>query len=51
MFEFYNERARRAIFLCRYDASQFGSPCVEIEHLLPALLSEDKALSRFFRSH
>src|ERR1700674_2355480 len=51
MFERYTEKARRVIFFARYEASQFGSPCIETEHLLLGLLREDKALaSRFLRS-
>jgi uncharacterized damage-inducible protein DinB len=51
MFERYTEKARRVIFFARYEASQFGSPYIETEHLLLGLLREDKALSRrFFRS-
>ena len=37
MFERYTEKARRVIFFARYEASQFGSPCIETEHLLLAL--------------
>src|ERR1700691_3828276 len=51
MFERYTEKARRVIFFARYEASQFGSPYIETEHLLLGLLREDKALTnRFFRS-
>jgi ATP-dependent Clp protease ATP-binding subunit ClpC len=51
MFERYTEKARRVIFFARYEASQFGSPCIETEHLLLGLLREDKALTnRFLRS-
>jgi hypothetical protein len=40
------------IFFARYEASQFGSPYIETEHLLLGLLREDKALAnRFLRSH
>jgi ATP-dependent Clp protease ATP-binding subunit ClpC len=46
MFERYTEKARRVIFFARYEASQFGSPYIETEHLLLGLLREDKALSR-----
>ena len=50
MFERYTEKARRTIFFARYEASQFGSPYIETEHLLLGLLREDKALtSRFLR--
>jgi ATP-dependent Clp protease ATP-binding subunit ClpC len=52
MFERYTEKARRVIFFARYEASQFGSPFIETEHLLLGLLREDKALTnRFLRSH
>ena len=45
MFERYTEKARRVIFFARYEASQFGSPYIETEHLLLGLLREDKALA------
>jgi ATP-dependent Clp protease ATP-binding subunit ClpC len=52
MFERYTEKARRVIFFARYEASQFGSPYIETEHLLLGVLREDKALTyRFLRSH
>src|SRR6201987_4495341 len=52
MFERYTEKARRVIFFARYEASQFGSPYIDTEHLLLGLLREDKALTnRFLRSH
>jgi hypothetical protein len=52
MFERYTEKARRVIFFGRYEASAFGSPCIETEHLLLGLLREDKALTnRFLRQH
>lgn len=52
MFERYTEKARRVIFFGRYEASQFGSPLIETEHLLLGILREDKALTnRFLRSH
>jgi ATP-dependent Clp protease ATP-binding subunit ClpA len=52
MFERYTEKARRTIFFARYEASQFGSPYIETEHLLLGLLREDKRLTnRFLRSH
>jgi bifunctional UDP-N-acetylglucosamine pyrophosphorylase/glucosamine-1-phosphate N-acetyltransferase len=51
MFERYTEKARRVIFFARYEASQFGSPYIETEHLLLGLLRADKALvDRFFRA-
>lgn len=54
MFERYTEKARRAVFFARYEASQFGSPYIETEHLLLGILREDKALTNQFlplRSH
>ena len=49
MFERYTEKARRVIFFARYEASQFGSPFIETEHLLLGLIREDKNLTnRFF---
>jgi ATP-dependent Clp protease ATP-binding subunit ClpC len=52
MFERYTEKARRVIFFARYEASQFGSPFIETEHLLLGIIREDKALTnRFLRSH
>src|SRR5258708_10045201 len=51
MFERYTEKARRVIFFARYEASQFGSPYINSEHLLLGLLREDKSLTnRFLRS-
>lgn len=46
MFERYTEGARRTIFFARYEASNFGSPTIDTEHLLLGLLREDKALVR-----
>ena len=42
MFERYTEKARRVIFFARYEASKFGSPAIDTEHLLLGLLREDK---------
>src|SRR5690242_21875367 len=51
MFERYTEKARRVIFFARYEASQFGSPYIETEHLLLGIIREDKGLAmRFLRS-
>src|SRR6059036_1521972 len=51
MFERYTEKARRVIFFARYEASQFGSPYIESEHLLLGIVREDKPLTtRFLRS-
>jgi ATP-dependent Clp protease ATP-binding subunit ClpA len=43
MFEKYNEKARRSIFFARYEASEFGSPEIESEHLLLGLLREGRS--------
>ena len=40
MFERYTEKARRIIFFARYEASQYGSRYIEIEHLLLGILRE-----------
>jgi Clp amino terminal domain, pathogenicity island component len=45
MFERYTEKARRVVFFSRYEASHFGSPYIETEHLLLGLLREDLALT------
>jgi ATP-dependent Clp protease ATP-binding subunit ClpC len=45
MFERYTEKARRTIFFARYEASQFGSPYIESEHVLLGLLRESETLS------
>jgi ATP-dependent Clp protease ATP-binding subunit ClpC len=51
MFERYTEKARRVIFFARYEASQFGSPYIESEHLLLGIVREDSRLTkRFVRS-
>ncbi len=44
MFERYTEKARRVIFFARYEASQFGSPYIESEHLLLGILREARTL-------
>jgi len=46
MFERYTEKARRVIFFARYEASQFGSPFTEPEHLLLGILRDDKEIIR-----
>jgi ATP-dependent Clp protease ATP-binding subunit ClpC len=52
MFDHYTEKARRVIFFARCEASRFGSPFIETEHLLLGLLHEDKTLAnRFLPSH
>jgi ATP-dependent Clp protease ATP-binding subunit ClpC len=40
MFERYSEAARRALFFCRYEASQLGAASIEPEHLALGLLRE-----------
>jgi ATP-dependent Clp protease ATP-binding subunit ClpC len=45
MFERYTEKARRVIFFARYEASQFGSPYIETEHLLLGLLRVEDSLA------
>lgn len=44
MFERYTEKARRTIFFARCEASEFGSPQIEAEHLLLGLLHESEPL-------
>lgn len=44
MFERFTEKARRVIFFARYEASQYGSPHIETEHLLLGLVREDQPL-------
>jgi hypothetical protein len=46
VFERYTEKARRTIFFARYEASQYGSPYIETEHLLLGLLRENRDLER-----
>jgi ATP-dependent Clp protease ATP-binding subunit ClpA len=41
MFERYTEKARRVVFFARYEASHYGSPHIETEHLLLGLVRED----------
>jgi ATP-dependent Clp protease ATP-binding subunit ClpC len=45
MFEPYTERARRALFFARYEASELGTPLIDTEHLLLGLLRESKGLT------
>ncbi len=44
MFERFTEKARRLIFFARYEASQYGSPYIEPEHLLLGLMRESGAM-------
>jgi ATP-dependent Clp protease ATP-binding subunit ClpC len=48
MFERYTETARRAVHFARYFAGRVGSPEIETEHLLLALLRADQGLGRRF---
>lgn len=49
MFERYTEKCRRVIFFSRYEASQFGSPYIESEHILLGLLREDHSIVHRFQ--
>jgi hypothetical protein len=44
MFEGYTEEARRVVFFARYEASAFGSPMIDTDHLLLGLVREEKML-------
>ena len=46
MFERYTEKAQRMIFFARYEASQYGSPYIETEHLLLGVLRESNVLAK-----
>jgi ATP-dependent Clp protease ATP-binding subunit ClpA len=47
MFERYTEKARRVIFFAHFEASQYGSPYIETEHLLLGLLREDYRTAKY----
>ena len=49
MFERYTENARRVIFHARYEASQFGSPYIETEHLLLGAIRDKSLVHQLFR--
>ena len=53
MFEKFTERAKRVLFLARYEASQMGSRVIGTEHLLLGLLKEGEEVTRelFARSN
>ena len=52
MFERYTTKARRVIFMARYEVSKLGASAIETEHLLLGILREEKSiLSRFFPGH
>ncbi len=46
MFEKFSEKAKRILFLARYEASQQGSKAIGTEHLLLGLLKEGEEISR-----
>jgi Clp amino terminal domain, pathogenicity island component len=46
MFERYTESARRVIFFARYEASMYGSPYIETEHVLLGLLRQSPDFER-----
>lgn len=48
MFQRFTQGARRTIFFARYEASNYGSPYIEMEHLLLGLLREDPGLTKRF---
>jgi ATP-dependent Clp protease ATP-binding subunit ClpC len=50
MFEKYNEKARRALFFARYEASKLGSRVIESEHILLGILREgEEAIGEILR--
>ena len=50
MFEKYNEKARRALFFARYEASKLGSRVIESEHILLGILREgEETVGEIFR--
>ena len=50
MFEKYNEKARRALFFARYEASKLGSRVIESEHILLGILREgEESIGELFR--
>jgi len=53
MFEKYTEKAKKVLFLARYEASQMGSKVIGSEHLLLGLLKEGDELVQelFARAH
>lgn len=51
MFEKYNEKARRALFFARYEASKLGSRVIESEHILLGVLREgEETVSELFQN-
>lgn len=51
MFERFTEKARRVVFFARFEASRWGTPSIETEHLLLGLLREDPGLITTFTGH
>ncbi|HZM70710.1 MAG TPA: ATP-dependent Clp protease ATP-binding subunit [Candidatus Cryosericum sp.] len=50
MFEKYTERAKKVLFLARYEASQMGSKVIGSEHLLLGLVKEgDEMVQELFQ--
>lgn len=49
MFERFTESARRVVFFARYEASLYGSPSIETEHLLLGLWREDHAVRKHLK--
>ena len=50
MFEKFNEKARRALFFARYEASKLGSRVIESEHILLGILREgEETVAELFR--
>jgi len=50
VFEKFNEKARRALFFARYEASKLGSRVIETEHVLLGILREgEETVSELFR--
>ena len=47
MFERYTERARRTIFIARYEAAELGAQEIDNEHLLLGLIRESHHLLRY----
>jgi ATP-dependent Clp protease ATP-binding subunit ClpA len=47
MFERYTERARRTIFVARYEAAELGAQEIDNEHLLLGLIRESHHLLRY----
>lgn len=48
MFERYTTRARRTIFVARYEAAQLGATEIDTPHLLLGLIRESHHLLRYF---